>query len=246
MSRPGCGGGEDRGRSCRPSATRPTSRCRWPRRAEAARRRRGVLLRPPLAAWASPTARRSRPSRCSARVAAATARISLGTLVARIGLVPDEVLVSEFAPVDVLAPGRVVAGLGTGDHLSAAENGPTGSPSGPADERRGRWRRCARIAAARGLAVWVGGARADDRGVAEAEPGRPSTSGRPARRAWPTRPAAPRSPGAGPCRRRAPTGLGELASLVAGCRRPAPPGRCSAGRSRSRPWRRRRGWPAGD
>ena len=47
-----------------------------------------------------------------AAVAARTRRISLGTLVARVGLVPDEVLVAEFATLWPSAPGRVVAGLG--------------------------------------------------------------------------------------------------------------------------------------
>lgn len=90
-------------------------------------------------------------------VAATTARISLGTLVARVGLVPDSVLVSEFAALDALAPGRVVAGMGTGDRLSAGENEAYGVDFGVAGERRERLRQCVRTVLDRGVSVWVGG-----------------------------------------------------------------------------------------
>ena len=45
-----------------------------------------------------------------------------GTLVARVGLVPSEVLLAQFTALANLAPGRIVAALGTGDRLSEAEN----------------------------------------------------------------------------------------------------------------------------
>src|ERR1700722_11473141 len=48
-------------------------------------------------------------------VCAVTERVSVGPLVARIGLVPEDVLVAEFASLSHLAPGRVIAALGTGD-----------------------------------------------------------------------------------------------------------------------------------
>ena len=55
-----------------------------------------------------------------AAAASATERICVGTLVARVRLVPDPVLVSQFMALDALAPGRVIAGLGTGDSLERA------------------------------------------------------------------------------------------------------------------------------
>jgi Luciferase-like monooxygenase len=90
-------------------------------------------------------------------LASTTTRVALGTLVARVGLVPPEVLVGEFATLDLLAPGRVVAGLGTGDHLSAAENLAYGIDVAPPDVRRAELRRCAAALHARGITVWLGG-----------------------------------------------------------------------------------------
>ena len=46
----------------------------------------------------------------------------VGPLVARIGLVATSHLLGQFATLESLAPGRVIAALGTGDKLSAAEN----------------------------------------------------------------------------------------------------------------------------
>jgi alkanesulfonate monooxygenase SsuD/methylene tetrahydromethanopterin reductase-like flavin-dependent oxidoreductase (luciferase family) len=92
-----------------------------------------------------------------AAVAATTSRVAVGTLVARIGLVPDEVLVSEFDALSAIAPGRVVAALGTGDHLSADENRAYGIAFSPPAERRDALRRCVRALRARGVTVWIGG-----------------------------------------------------------------------------------------
>ncbi|MGP8059023.1 MAG: LLM class flavin-dependent oxidoreductase [Acidimicrobiales bacterium] len=102
-------------------------------------------------------------------VAGRTARLALGTLVARIGLAPNEVVVAEFDALRLLAPGRVIAVLGTGDHLSAAENEAYGIPFAPAPERRGQLAACARTLRDRGLPVWVGGGAAKTVAVAEAE-----------------------------------------------------------------------------
>ena len=65
----------------------------------------------------------------------------LGTLVARVGLVPDAVLAAQFVALDALAPGRVIAGLGTGDRLSEEENRGLRDPvraGGGAARRHGR------------------------------------------------------------------------------------------------------------
>jgi hypothetical protein len=89
-------------------------------------------------------------------VAASTERVFVGTLVARVGLVPDEVLLAEFAALDVVAPGRVIAGLGTGDAKSSAENDAYGVPAAPPEERRAALARCAVALRDRGVPVWVG------------------------------------------------------------------------------------------
>jgi Luciferase-like monooxygenase len=90
-------------------------------------------------------------------LAAATSTIHVGTLVARIGLLPDEVLVAELAGVAAISGGRLIAGLGTGDHKSRAENDAFGIPFDPAEERRVRLAAVAVAVAARGIPVWVGG-----------------------------------------------------------------------------------------
>ena len=90
-------------------------------------------------------------------VAAATDRVALGPLVARVGLVPDDVLVAELISLARLAPGRVVAGLGTGDEKSETENRAFGVAYESADRRRLALRRCARALRDRGVDVWIGG-----------------------------------------------------------------------------------------
>ena len=101
-------------------------------------------------------------------MAAATSRVWLGTLVARVGVVPDDLLVAQFAALDELAPGRIVAGLGTGDRLSFDENIAYGLPLGPATERRRSLGRCALALRELGLVVWIGGRSRRTVAVAEA------------------------------------------------------------------------------
>ena len=81
----------------------------------------------------------------------------LGTLVARVGLVPNAVLAAQFVALEQLAPGRVIAGLGTGDRLSAQENRAYGIPFPPAAERRAELVELARELVRSGLSVWVAG-----------------------------------------------------------------------------------------
>lgn len=89
-------------------------------------------------------------------LAAHTRSLTVGTLVARVGLLPDDVLLSSLHTVARLAPGRFVAGLGTGDKLSRAENQAYGLayPSAPA--RREALGRCLDALARSGLPAWVG------------------------------------------------------------------------------------------
>ena len=90
-------------------------------------------------------------------LAASTSTITLGTLVARIGLVPDEVLVEVVCSLHELSGGRFIAGLGTGDQLSRHENEAYGLPFDPSDERRARLAAVAAEVVGRGIPVWVGG-----------------------------------------------------------------------------------------
>lgn len=97
---------------------------------------------------------------------AVTSRMCLGTLVARVGLVPDDLLVAELVSLERMAPGRIIAGLGTGDAKSAAENLAFGIAYPPADERRLSLRSCARRLRDRGIPVWIGGGSTATTGIA--------------------------------------------------------------------------------
>jgi alkanesulfonate monooxygenase SsuD/methylene tetrahydromethanopterin reductase-like flavin-dependent oxidoreductase (luciferase family) len=81
----------------------------------------------------------------------------VGTLVARVGLVPISVLARQFLALEGMAPGRVIAALGTGDRLSEAENRAYGIPYPSAAERRADMVTLARTLRQEGLAVWLAG-----------------------------------------------------------------------------------------
>jgi hypothetical protein len=81
----------------------------------------------------------------------------LGTLVARVGLVPSAVLINQFTALAALAPGRVIAGLGTGDRLSQDENQAYGIPYPSAAERRAGLVEVGSALVAAGVTVWVAG-----------------------------------------------------------------------------------------
>jgi hypothetical protein len=102
-------------------------------------------------------------------LAAATRRVAVGTLVARVGLVPDRVLLAEFDALAALAPGRLIASLGTGDRMSAGENEAYGVEYEPATSRRERLRTCVRAALDRGFTVWVGDGSVATRTIAAEE-----------------------------------------------------------------------------
>jgi len=90
-------------------------------------------------------------------LAASTSTITIGTLVARIGLLPDDVLLAVLSSLASLSEGRFIAGLGTGDRLSRAENEAYGIPFEPASERRVRMASVAAAARDEGIPVWIGG-----------------------------------------------------------------------------------------
>ena len=100
-----------------------------------------------------------------------TERVVLGTLVARVSLLPDALLAHHVATMLNVAggPHRFIAGLGAGDVLSKPENEAYGIPFPPAAERLDRLRDCAQRCKAEGATVWVGGLGARVREVARDE-----------------------------------------------------------------------------
>ena len=108
-----------------------------------------------------PMGRPDRPALSSApllgAVAASTSTVTVGTLVARVGLVPDGVLTAVLSGLATISGDRMIAGIGTGDHLSRPENLAYGIPFEPADERRARLMDVAAAVHRRGIPVWVGG-----------------------------------------------------------------------------------------
>ncbi len=90
-------------------------------------------------------------------IAASTSTIVLGTLVARVGLLPDEMLVATLAGISAVSQGRFIAGIGTGDRQSRLENEAYGIRYGPADERRRHLGVVASAVGSLGIPVWVGG-----------------------------------------------------------------------------------------
>jgi alkanesulfonate monooxygenase SsuD/methylene tetrahydromethanopterin reductase-like flavin-dependent oxidoreductase (luciferase family) len=89
-------------------------------------------------------------------ISSLTSTIALGTLVARVGLEPDDVLVSQFSTLQELSGRRVIAGLGTGDHKSDGENVAFGFEIVPAEDRRERLEGVASALMARGFPTWIG------------------------------------------------------------------------------------------
>jgi len=87
---------------------------------------------------------------------AETQTIHLGSLVMRVGLVPDPVLVEQLVALSRMSDGRLIAGLGTGDQVSAAENLAFGVPYPPAPDRRASLETCATALLAEGIPVWIG------------------------------------------------------------------------------------------
>lgn len=91
-------------------------------------------------------------------LAGETERAVLGTLVARVSLLPDAVLAHNLETLlRLVGPDRLIAGLGAGDHLSKAENEAVDVPFGPVAERLERLADVCRRARALGITTWAGG-----------------------------------------------------------------------------------------
>ncbi len=108
-----------------------------------------------------PLGQRQRPALHSltllGALAAETDRVVLGPLVARVGLVPDAVLVHALVSLHRMAAGRLIAGLGMGDTLNREENEAYGIAFRPVAERLASVVACCRRLRAAGVTTWVGG-----------------------------------------------------------------------------------------
>jgi len=90
-------------------------------------------------------------------VAAETKRVAVGTLVARVGLLPDALFLHALGTLHLIAGSRLVVGLGTGDLANRDENVAYGVGYPTLAERRARLVACAAALADEGVTTWVGG-----------------------------------------------------------------------------------------
>ncbi len=92
-----------------------------------------------------------------AALAAETSRVMLGPLVARVGVLPNAILVNMFETLGRIAPGRFIAGLGTGDSKSQKENELFGLPFDTVAARAESVATVCRQVREIGLESWIGG-----------------------------------------------------------------------------------------
>ena len=79
----------------------------------------------------------------------------VGPLVARVGITSDAHLIEAFRSLELAAPGRVIAAIGTGDKLSASENEAYGIAMQPVAERQAMVEHIA-SALSDSMPVWIG------------------------------------------------------------------------------------------
>jgi alkanesulfonate monooxygenase SsuD/methylene tetrahydromethanopterin reductase-like flavin-dependent oxidoreductase (luciferase family) len=79
----------------------------------------------------------------------------VGPLVARVGLTSADHLIETFRSLELAAPGRVIAAIGTGDKLSATENEAYGIPMQPVAERQAMVEHVANALSGT-MPVWIG------------------------------------------------------------------------------------------
>ena len=92
--------------------------------------------------------------------------LTVGPLVARVGLVSPQHLIDTFRSLAAVAPGRTIAALGTGDKLSAAENDAYGLPMRPVVERQAMLETVA-SALCDEMEVWIGAGMASTNAIAQ-------------------------------------------------------------------------------
>ncbi|HYX44764.1 MAG TPA: LLM class flavin-dependent oxidoreductase [Acidimicrobiales bacterium] len=103
-------------------------------------------------------------------LAAETERLTLGPLVARVGLLPNAVLVHALASVHRMVGPRLLVTLGTGDEGNRPENEAYGLAYPPVAERVAALVDCVRRLRGQGVPTWVGGrSRAVRRVASEAD-----------------------------------------------------------------------------
>jgi len=90
-------------------------------------------------------------------LAVETERIALGPLVARIGLLPDAVLVNSLVSLQRVTGPRLIAGLGAGDDANRPENEAYGVAFRAVAERLESLAWCCRQLRVAGVRTWVGG-----------------------------------------------------------------------------------------
>jgi alkanesulfonate monooxygenase SsuD/methylene tetrahydromethanopterin reductase-like flavin-dependent oxidoreductase (luciferase family) len=95
-----------------------------------------------------------------------TSRVRIGPLVARVGLLPDAVLIHTLTSLQRQVGDRLIAAVGAGDKLSAPENLAYGLAYPPAAERLAAVETVCRSLCAAGIETWAGGRSADIRRVA--------------------------------------------------------------------------------
>ena len=115
----------------------------------------------------------SRPARNAwpllGALAGETGRVALGTLVARVSLLPNAVLAHNLETLHRILGDRLIAGLGAGDQLSEAENAAVDVPFPPAGERLADLADACRRVCALGVRTWVGGLSSKVHDLAAAE-----------------------------------------------------------------------------
>lgn len=101
-------------------------------------------------------------------VAMETRRVTFGTLVSRLSLLPDAVLAHTFSSLQRMVGDRVVAGVGTGDSSNKDENVSYGVPFEPKAARLAALSDCCRRLRDAGVTTWVGGLSHEVRAIAAA------------------------------------------------------------------------------
>ena len=89
-------------------------------------------------------------------IAAVTRRVRVGTLVARVGLLPDRLVTESLVSLQEVSATRLIAALGIGDGKSVAENEAYGIQWPPLEDRRSSLLAILGELMAHGIECWVG------------------------------------------------------------------------------------------
>jgi alkanesulfonate monooxygenase SsuD/methylene tetrahydromethanopterin reductase-like flavin-dependent oxidoreductase (luciferase family) len=92
-----------------------------------------------------------------AAVLVSTEQICVGTLVSRIGLLPEEVVTASLLGLHHIGGDRFIAAVGTGDRASADENERLGVPYEGSERRQASLRRVTGQLRDAGVETWIGG-----------------------------------------------------------------------------------------